>query len=201
MSMLALLLFGASAGAAQPAPGTVAAVWKPYRYAGPNYRYYDCAYARMALEDILGSTGARRVRAGCSWNYGLSASWESVAPERDNAARLRLEAAVLGAAGPLPGAAQRWSEIAPAPETVSARWAAATVFKSIGDLRACNVEADVMDYLFSELPVRNVTWTVFCNSGSGVIQSRFEYLEPMTPNAVPNGRQDLPAAAVRPMGR
>jgi hypothetical protein len=179
MTILAMaFFFWTGAAAVPPAPETITAAWKPFRYSGPNHRYDDCAYARMALEDLLASTGARRVRADCSWNYGLSASWESLAPEGNVAARRRLENAVLGAAGPLPGAARRWSEIAPLPETVQARWVAATVFKSVGDLRACNVEAEVMEHLLSELPVRNVAWTVFCNPGSGVIQSRFEYLDP-----------------------
>ncbi|MEK7859020.1 MAG: hypothetical protein AAB320_07750 [Elusimicrobiota bacterium] len=76
--LLSLWAVGASAE-------IVPARWVAAAYGGPNYRRYDCLHAKDALAEILSAVGARAVRADCSWSYGLSASWEALAPVKEGA--------------------------------------------------------------------------------------------------------------------
>lgn len=70
-----------------------------------------------------------------------------------------------------------WETLTPAKEgPVDAVWARATLQKSMGDLRACNVYVDTLDYMLHRLPVKNVTQNVYCNTGSSYISLSFDYL-------------------------
>lgn len=185
--LLTLLLANA---AAEPAP--VKAVWKSYQYAGPDYRRYDCGPALSALDALLTAMDAREVRKGCSWNYGISASWEALAPLKQDAPESRVASLMKtlskSAEGWLGGKARDWKD-----DSVDAQWGQAQLQVNPGPGRACQVYAEVLDYLLETLPVRKVSSQVFCDGGSGMISVSLEYLAPA--EAGRTGRRPAPSPA------
>lgn len=175
--MTAVLLFTAlGAAAAETKP--IKAEWKSYYYDGPNYRRYQCANAMSAVEEILSIIDARKVYTKCSWNYGLSADWEALTLVKEDPSAKAITAIFSPRVGPFRGLDSKWRELSGEGGVIEARWQTVSLQRRMSDLRACNTYVRVLDYLLDELPVRNISQTVFCNTGSSYIHVRFDYLRP-----------------------
>lgn len=160
---------------------TEKAGWKRYSYSGPRFSRNDCGPALMILDDVLSAVEARNARRSCSWNNGLRADWEALAPYKESRSRAKVSRLMgslenAGGAGLGALASRKWNELNEGDGPVEARWQAARLTLSMTDLRACNIAAEMLDYLFSTLPVRNVYQTVFCDSYSSTISVSFESL-------------------------
>ncbi len=175
-AIIAALFFG-TLGARAAETGTVKAEWKSFYYDGPNYRRYECASALSVLRDFLSVIDARKVSSRCSWNYGLSADWQALVPVKESGGAKAIGAMLSSGEGPFAGIGEKWRELAEGGR-LEARWQSVALQYSMNDLRACNTYMNVLDYLLDELPVRNVSSTVFCSSGSSFIRVQFDYLRP-----------------------
>ncbi|MBI4678852.1 MAG: hypothetical protein HY748_14840 [Elusimicrobia bacterium] len=178
--LLTLLLTG-TVQPARAATDTVKASWQQYFYGGPNYKRYECLAAKDALVDFLSVIGAKSVRADCSWTWGLSASWETLAPYKQNKSRESVDGLLSGesASALLPGVSRAWRSLAADPAPIDARWQPASLQRFMSDLRQCNIYVSVLDYLFDNQPVRSGNQTVFCRTGSSYVNYQFQYLEPL----------------------
>lgn len=156
--------------------GTVKAEWKANYYRGPSYRW-GCVQVLMGVEQILSLVEAREVKAHCSGNYGLRASWEALSPTKDSAKEKIAALLPSPGRGIFGGVAERWRELSDS-STINAVWRRGTLQYQISDGRACQAFVEAMDYMLAELPVRNVNQTVFCNTGSGFISLSLDYLAP-----------------------
>ncbi len=168
----------------------VKATWAHYKYAGPDYRRYDCATAEQALGDLLSMISARHVHRNCSWDRGLSADWEALAPIKEDKIKGRVEAFLKTEEGGrqrwLSGLGERWQSLdtgGKGEEPIDSVWLAAASQRFIPDVWVCNIYSQIFDYLLDTLPVRNVSQTFFCNPGSSSISVSFEYLEKAKPDA------------------
>lgn len=167
---------GAPAWAAE---SPVKAAWKPYWYSGPQFRGYDCAYAKQALDDLLGVIGARNTRSVCRWNSGLSAGWEALSPAAEGVSRKAISGLLerVGGEDWLSGARRGWE--AGQEPVIDARWLRGGFNQYMsGSGRACGIYAEVLDYFLDTHPLRDVQYWVSCNGGSGFINVSFEYLAP-----------------------
>ncbi len=175
--MTAVLLFTAlGAAAAETKP--IKAEWKSYYYQGPTYRRYECANAMSAVEEVLAIIDARKVYTKCSWNYGLSADWEALTLVKEDPSGKAIGMMFSSRVGPFTGLDSKWRELSGKEGVIEARWQTISLQRRMNDLRACNTYVRVLDYLLDELPVRNISQTVFCNTGMSYIHVRFDYLRP-----------------------
>ena len=153
-------------------PVSLKAIWKPYQYAGPDFRRYDCGPALGALDALLTAVDAKLVRKSCSWNYGLSGSWRTLVPLKADAPAQRVRTFIGTLSGDwLRNLGERWRD-----DSVDAQWVQAQLQVSPGPGRACQVYSEVLDYLLQTLPLRQVSLQVICDGGSGMISAGFEYL-------------------------
>lgn len=169
--VIAVSLLAASSFAAE----SVSVEWRPYDYRGPSYRW-GCVDALMGVENILSLIQARQVKAYCSVNYGLQAHWEALAPSRVQAGRERVGALISAQerTGAFSGKLAGGEILGEA--SLKAHWRRGTLQYNLSSVRACNVFAELLDNLLPELPVRNVSQTVFCNTGSSTVYLSLEYL-------------------------